>query len=217
MIHGLLKRLFDKETQSGMVSEGAHELTELLSNFQADKPEDWSRATSLLYPDLRRIAESRMRRERANHTLQPTALVNECYLQLAKQRKVSPKNRAHFLAVAARVMRNILVDYARSHNAEKRNGGVSHVTLVEDHAEASSDPLDMLAFDEVLARLAARDPRMARVAEMRLIGGLTHAEIGRILGIDERTVKRDFKFARTWLYTELQGKQPDVGGAMGSD
>lgn len=181
------------------------EITEVLQRANLTDPKTQDRLLALLYPQLKRIAEMRMSRERADHTLQPTALVNEFYLHVARLQGLSWKNRAHFLAVASNAMRRVLVDYARGHNAEKRN--VAKIVSLTDHDKGSIDhAFDALEIHDLLNRLALEEPRMARVIELRYFGGLTHAEAAEVLNVDERTVKRDWQVARAWLLAQLQKK-----------
>jgi RNA polymerase sigma factor (TIGR02999 family) len=181
------------------------EITEVLQRANLTDPKTQDRLLALLYPQLKRIAEMRMSRERADHTLQPTALVNEFYLHVARLQGLSWKNRAHFLAVASNAMRRVLVDYARGHNAEKRN--VAKIVSLTDHDKGSIDhAFDALEIHDLLNHLALEEPRMARVIELRYFGGLTHAEAAEVLNVDERTVKRDWQVARAWLLAQLQKK-----------
>jgi len=159
-----------------------------------------------MYPELRRIAEGRMRSERSDHTLQPTALVNEFFLELASSADMSWRTRAHFLAVASRAMRRYLIDYARAHNAAKRPGGRIKLQLDSLGISHPEEAYDALALDDVIEQLQLEDPRVAQVVEMRCFGGLTHAEIAQAIGVDERTVKRDWQFGRAWLLGELKRK-----------
>jgi len=219
MIQELIERLLKRaawplDMSSPQVSG---ELTELLSRWEAASNEERARATALLYPELKRIAEHRMHRERPEHTLQPTALVNEFFLQLARQRTSVWKNRAHFMAMASCAMKNILLDYARAHKADKRGGGAARVSLEDAKASPRSEPVDILALNEALQRLAAEEPRMAQVVEMRCFGGLTYAEVGEALGIHERTAKRDWEVARRLLYKYLKGTPTDDAGPVGTD
>ena len=161
----------------------------------------------LIYDELRAIAERQLRRERANHTLNTTALVHEAYLKLVDQTHLNLKNRLHFFGIASRVIRNILIDYARLHRAAKRGGGHAKTSLdnkdivLEDRAE------ELLMLDEALTRLASFDERLARVVEYRFFGGLTIEETADLLGISTMTVKRDWNKAKAWLYREMK-----VGG-----
>jgi len=159
---------------------------------------------SSLYQELHRLAAVKMRFERGNHTLQPTALVNEAYLRLVDCSDSMWQNRTRVLGIAANVMRHILVDYARAHNAGKRGEGQVQVTLIEDMvAGISNSTVDVLAVDEALHHLAEFDERQAKILEMHFFGGLTFEEIALQLGLSARTVKRDWTMARAWLRREL--------------
>ncbi len=161
-----------------------------------------------VYPQLRRIARLHLRRERNDHTLQATALVNEAYLQLLGQQQ-DFKDRCHFFAAAAQAMRRILVDYARQRQAKKRAGGLRRVELHETAIIGGGRLDDVLAIDEALARLEQWDARQCRVVELRFFAGLTEAEIAELLGVAERTVKRDWSMARAWLHAELRSTAGD--------
>jgi RNA polymerase sigma factor (TIGR02999 family) len=172
---------------------------------------EWSRGNEgalnqllpLVYAELRRMAARQLRRERSNHTLQPTALVHEVYLRLVDQRQVDWQDRAHFLGVAARVMRRILVDHARRHGARKRGDGVQCVSLGVVEEPAASSDLPVLALDQVLSRLETADPDLARIVELRAFGGLTIDEAAHVLKVSPSTAKRDWRTARAWLHREL--------------
>ena len=155
-----------------------------------------------VYDDLRRLATSYLRRERVDHTLQPTALVHEAYLRLAVQNGVSWRNREHFISVAAQMMRRVLVDHARGHTRDKRGGGLKLAIAEIDHVvQAEGD--DLVALDEALRRLARLHPQKGRVVELRFFGGLSIEETAGVLQISGSTVERDWKFARAWLAREL--------------
>ncbi len=183
------------------------EVTQLL---QAMRSGDQAAAESLLplvYGELHRLAKTYMRRERPDHTLQATALINEAYMRLAQQ-DVDWKSREHFIGIAAHVMRRVLVDYARAHNADMRGGGLKRVEL-EDGLAISTDRLDeVLSIDEALGRLAVENPRQCRVVELRYFGGLSVEQIAEILDIAPRSVKRDWALARIWLFRELGPGNP---------
>jgi RNA polymerase sigma factor (TIGR02999 family) len=159
--------------------------------------------TKSLYVELHGLAARKMRLERPNHTLQPTALVNEAFLKLADEASSLWQDRAHFLAAAARVMRHILVDHARARRATKRGAGALQVTLDENLTCPPSSTADVLAVDEALARLATFDPRQAQILELHFFGGMTFEEIAPVLRVSIRTVKRDWSMARAWLLREL--------------
>ena len=172
-----------------------------------DKNEAPGSVFALVYDELRRLAASALRNERSDHTLQPTALVHEAYLRLAEEPNGRWQNRAHFLAVAARAMRRILVDHARRHKAAKRGSGVVLLALEDDVAGAAAalpaDDVDLVTLDEALGRLAALDPRQARIVELRFFGGLSVEETAEIVAASGRTVKRDWQLARAWLKREM--------------
>lgn len=182
---------------------GEGDVTALLRRAEDGDAEALDRVFPLVYGELQRIARAQLARERAGHTLQPTALVSEAYLKLANRPPSGTENRAHFLAVAARAMRQVLVDHARSWAATKRGGGAAPVTLNEELAGGSSDPADILALDQALDRLDELDGRLRRVVEMRYFAGLQDEEIAQVLGITRRTVQRDWVKARAWLHREL--------------
>jgi RNA polymerase sigma factor (TIGR02999 family) len=162
---------------------------------------------SLVYDELRRLAERILRSERPGHTLQPTALVNEAYLKLVEHSTVEWKDRAHFLGIAARAMRQILVDHARRRSAAKRGGGWQQVTLDDAVAVGGQAEVELLALDDALEKLAANDQRVARVAELRLFGGLTVKETAHVLEVSPRTVDDDWAVARMWLSREIGGDE----------
>ena len=159
----------------------------------------------LVHSELRRLAGNYLRRERVGHTLQPTALVNEAYLRLVDQRKANWQNRAQFYGIAAQLMRRILVDHARQHNAAKR-GGSDQQRLSITSAEALSDKpdLDLLALHEALEELAVVDPQQSRIVELKFFGGLSIEETAEVLNLGHATVERDWKMARAWLRRKLE-------------
>jgi RNA polymerase sigma factor (TIGR02999 family) len=169
---------------------------------------------ALVYRDLRRIAGRFMQGERRGHTLQATALANEAYLRLVNQREANWHNRAHFFGVAAGLMRRILVDHARRVHARVIGG--HRVDLDETMVISEARSAELLALDEALTRLAALDPRQSRVVEMRFFAGLGEEEVAEALGVNVRTVKRDWQFAKAWLYGEMSG-EGDGSRPMGTD
>lgn len=171
----------------------------------AGEGSDPGRLAATLYEELRRIARRRLRREGAGHTLQPTALVHEAYVRLAAKDAVAWRGKTHFLAAAAGEMRRILVDHARARDAGKRGGGAQRVTLADAALAVRDRTVEILSLDEALAALAARSPRQARVAEMRLFAGMLVEEVAEALGVSERTVKDDWRVGRAWLARELRG------------
>jgi RNA polymerase sigma factor (TIGR02999 family) len=178
---------------------------------------DWSRgnaaALEQLLPivqiELRRLARRELRRERIDHTLQPTALVNELYLKLVEQRRASWENRAQFFAVAAQIMRRILVDHARAQLAAKRGGGLPRVTLT-DAGELGVEPaLEVLEIDQALTQLAQLDPDQARIVELRFFADLTVEETAHVMGSSPRTIKREWRLAKAWLHQQLSTTRAD--------
>jgi RNA polymerase sigma factor (TIGR02999 family) len=165
----------------------------------------------VVYGELRRLARHYVRRERPDHTLQATALVHEAYMRLVDQRGVTWQNRAHFFGVAAQLMRRILVDYARRHRAAKRGGSFVQVSLNDALALPEEQGEDVLALDDALERLAAIDPRQARVVELRLFSGLTVEEAAEVLDVSAATVKREWTMAKAWLSREIQSESRAVG------
>jgi RNA polymerase sigma factor (TIGR02999 family) len=159
--------------------------------------------TPLVYDELHRLAHHYMSGERAGHTLQTTALVNEAYVRLIDWKNVRWQNRAHFFGVSAQLMRRILVDFARSHGYEKRGGGTRPVTLDDTAFVVDSKGTDMVALDDALNALAELDARQSRVVELRFFGGLTNEEAAEVLKVSEATVRRDWSLARAWLHREL--------------
>lgn len=181
------------------------DVTQLLHAIHAGDPKAADNLLPLVYDELHRLARGYMRRERRDHTLQATALINEAYLKLMHD-DVDWSNRAHFIGVAAHVMRRVLVDYARAHKAEHRGGGMQRVELHDDLAIARERLEEVAEVDEGLKALAKVSPRQARVMELRYFGGLSIDEIASVLGIAPRSVKRDWALARIWLFQELRGK-----------
>lgn len=182
----------------------AGDLTLLLRGLKAGSKETLERVMEAVYPELRRIARVKLSRERAGHTLQPTALVHEAYLKLVEQDNVSWANRSHFYAVAATAMRRILVDHARRRGADKRGGGAIHVTLSAAGENLPSGPTsDILAVDEALRKLEQLNPLKAKVVELRYFAGLEETEVAEVLGVSRSTVQRDWRFAKAWLLREL--------------
>jgi RNA polymerase sigma-70 factor (ECF subfamily) len=184
------------------------DITRLLIEWRQGREAARDALLPLVYDELRRIASRQMARERDGHTLQPTALVHEAWMRLANA-ELDLKDRTHFLAIAARVMRQILVQYARGANAEKRGAGIPRVELKEDLqvADASAAPFDcdLLALDDALEKLAARDQRKNHIVEMKYFGGLTDKEIAELLGVAVITVRRDLKVAHAFLHWQITG------------
>lgn len=178
-------------------------VTQLLVDWRNGDKAAFEQLMPVVYDELRRIARRHMSRETASHTLQTTALVNEAYLRLINQQNVDWQNRAHFFAVAARVMRCLLVDHARARAYEKRGGGALQVSLNEELASAPELSLDVLALDEALERLASVDARKSRIVELRFFGGLSVEETAEVLEVSAITVKREWLKAKAWLFREL--------------
>lgn len=193
---------------NGLSEERLEQVTWLLNKWSSGDKSALEQATELVYADLRRIAAAYLSRERGSHTLQPTALIHEAYLRLARIESVSFDGRKQFLGLAARLMRQILVDHARVANAGKRGGGAAKLqlqdTLAGDaYAERSTE---FLMLDQALQRLAEYSPRKAQVIELRYFAGLDLAEIGEILGISTPTVSREQRMAEAWLADALNGE-----------
>jgi RNA polymerase sigma factor (TIGR02999 family) len=182
-----------------------HEVTELLRAWGGGDLGARDRLMPLVYQELRRRAAAYLRRERRDHTLQPTALVHEAYLRLVGQRGVSWQNRAQFYALASRMMRRILVDRARARRMEKRSGRWARVTLDEAAAVTRATQVDVIDLDAALTRLAGFDARKSQIAELRFFGGLSLEEAGEVLGVSVATVERDWQAARAWLFKTLSG------------
>lgn len=178
-------------------------ITKLLVDWRQGNQAALDQLTPLVYRELRRIAASHLRRERAGHTLQPTALVNEFYLQLAGVAHLEWKDRAHFLAIASYLMRQILVQHARQHNAAKRGGGVAKLSLDEALTASADGSAEIVALDDALMELAKLDERKSRIVEMHYFGGLKAAEIAEVLDISVTTVGREMKLAHAWLYRQV--------------
>jgi len=170
-----------------------------------------------LLPELRRIAKAKMRSERPNHTLQPTELVNELYIRLLRRPDFTWRDREHFLLSASHAMRHFLIDYARERRAAKRGGEFVRLELTETAGIFAPNPDLILDVDVALNRLARTEPRMAQVVELRFFGGLTFEEIGKVLGINERTAKRDWTLARGWLGNNLGRMESDECGRVGEN
>ena len=181
----------------------AHEATELLSRINAGDTKAHDRLLEILYDELRGTAERAMRSERRDHTLQPTALVHEAFLKLVDERDVAWSGRAHFLGVAARAMRQVLVDHARRRTTEKRGAALERVPLDDALLRFESSAIDLLALDEALGKLAGHDEELARLVELRFFGGLSVEETGRVLGLSVRQVEGAWITARAWLYRAM--------------
>lgn len=181
----------------------AGDVTQLLLAWSGGNAEALDRLLPLVYEELRRRAEGQMRRERAEHTLQPTALVHEAYLKLVDQKGVKWSDRAHFFGVASRAMRQVLVDHARRRRTARHGGAEIRLSLEDAALATPPKSLDLLALDDALSRLAALDERQSRLVELRVFGGLTIEEAARVLGCSHATVSRDWKHAEAWLHREM--------------
>ena len=165
----------------------------------------------LIYDELRSLASNYLRRERSDHTLQPTALVHEAYIKLIDQTQVKWQNRAHFFGIAANIMRRILVDYARKHGADKRGGAAEKLPLEEEIMIVSEGKsAELLALDEALENLSKIDPQKSKIVELRYFGGLSVEETAEVLGVSEITVKRHWRMAKAWLYGQLSSENAEI-------
>lgn len=193
----------DPAPRSDPQAPASPEVTRLLARVREGGEDALEALLPVVYGELRRLAAGALRRERRDHTLEPTALVHEAWLRLVDQRSRDWENRSHFLAIAATAMRRVLVHHAEKVRASKRGGDRRRVTLVDAPEELTEQGLEVLALDEALTRLEAHDPRKARVVELRFFSGLEHTEIAAALGVTTRTVERDWRMARAWLAREL--------------
>lgn len=189
----------------------ADDVTRLLAELNHGNEQALSELMPLIYAELKRLAGYYLRQERPNHTLQATALVHEAYVRLVGQRQQQWQNKNQFVRVAASIMRRILVDYSRNHDAEKRGGKDGKVFLDETTMVLKGRTADIVAVDEVLNRLAKLDPQQARVVELRFFAGLSIEEAAGALGISPATVKRDWNVAKTWLAREMKSNKDDHG------
>src|SRR5215510_5179086 len=185
------------------MASSQHEVTELLQKWRSGDRKALDKLTPLVYDELHRLAHRYLRGERPGHTLQTTALVNEAYVQLVGQ-DVEWENRAHFFAVSAQVMRHILVDYARQRSSSKRGGELQRVDLNSEAIVSRERALELIALDEALKALNELYPRRSQVVELRYFGGLNNAEAAAVMNVSAATIERDWRFARAWLYRELQ-------------
>lgn len=185
------------------------DVTALLGQLAKGDDAAASRLIPIVYDELRRLAAGYMRRERQDHTLQPTALVHEAYLKLIEQRVVNWQGRAHFFGIAAQTMRRILIDHARAHLRDKRGGGMIPVPLDEALAFSPEQSSDLVRLDASMERLAKLDPRQSRIVEMRFFGGLTVEQIAAIMNVSPKTVKRDWSMAKAWLHGDMKTSHGD--------
>lgn len=190
------------------MAENAPDITQLLQAWSDGRREALDAIVPLVYDELRRQAHHYLRRERAEHTLQTTALVNEAYLKLVEQNRVVWQNRAHFFGIAANLMRRILVDYAKTKHRKKRGGTAENLPLEEAFYVAAKDEseVDLLALDKILNELAEIDEQQAHIVELRFFSGLSIAETAEVLKISTATVKRDWQMAKAWLHHELSSE-----------
>jgi RNA polymerase sigma factor (TIGR02999 family) len=179
------------------------EITQILKQWNAGEADAAAKLMPVVYEELRRLARNYLARERGDHTLQPTALVHEAYLRLAGDVGTNWKDRTHFYAIAARLMRQILVDHARGHNAAKRGGLQTKLTLDEEGEFPGKNGIELIALDSALENFAQSYPRKGQVVELKFFGGLEAKQIAEVLQVSEKTVLRDWNFAKLWLYREL--------------
>jgi RNA polymerase sigma factor (TIGR02999 family) len=192
-----------------MTTVSQREITRLLADWAGGDRDALDRLAPLVHAELRRIARRQMGGERQGHTLQATALVNEAYLRLAGQEGFEWRDRAHFYAVCAQVMRHVLIDHARAHARDKRGGGALHVSLDEAAVMSAESASELVALDEALRELEGVDPQKGRVVELRYFAGLSIEETAEVLGISPTTVRREWRRAKAWLYRALAGGEAD--------
>jgi RNA polymerase sigma-70 factor (ECF subfamily) len=187
-----------------MVDVPSHDVTRLLVRWRDGDEAALQELVPIVHEELRRLARRQMAGERPGHTLQPTALVNEAYLRLINLKQIEWQNRAHFFAMGARLMRRILVDFARSRGYQKRGGGAKQVSITQALGVASDQPIDVVALNDALEALADVDERASRVVELRFFGGLSVEETAEVLSVSRETVKRDWTSAKMWLLRYLR-------------
>jgi len=215
---------FLKRGKETMPMPSPKNLTKLLVDWRNGDQEALNTLIPLVYEELHRVARRYLRHERPNHTLQTTALVHEAYLRLVDENDGNWRNRAQFIVVASQLMRHILVDYARNHNAAKRGGNFARVSFNEQMIVTENKGPDLMELDEALNRLATIDPEQSRVVELRVFGGLTVEETAEVLAVSPRTVKREWSMAKAWLHRQLsrQSSSPvetdkEIDGDSGDD
>jgi RNA polymerase sigma-70 factor, ECF subfamily len=186
-----------------MKSSRSSQVTQLLETFDPGDRPAGEQLFADVYTELRVLAARYLRRERKSHTLQPTALVNEAYLKLVGQTRVDWRSRAHFLAIAAQAMRQILVDHARRHRAARRGGNRHRISLDDNLIIESNRNVDLLALEDALTKLAKLDPRQAQMIELRFFGGLSMADVAQVMAISKRSLEREWTMVRAWLRREL--------------
>jgi len=187
-----------------VTTSSQHEVTKLLFRLTDGDGAVLDELLPLVYAELRRLASSYLRRERHDHTLQPTALVHEAYIRMIDQTQAQWQNRAHFFGVAAQMMRRILIDHARAQQADKRGGEFQKISLDENIDVSGNRADELVALDDALKRLAEIDPQKSRLVELRFFGGLSVEETAEVLGVSAPTVKRHWRLAKAWLYGEVQ-------------
>lgn len=190
------------------MTDDQEEITEILESWRAGNSDAAERLFPIVYDELRRRAKHFLALERSDHTLQPTALVHEAYMRLVGENSLDLENRAHFFGIAARVMRQILVDHARRHNSEKRGGLIHRFSIDDLDAIPEQKAGNMLHLNDALEALEKIDHRKCQVVEMRFFGGMSEQEIAVVLGVSEKTISRDWKFAKLWLLRELSTANP---------
>jgi RNA polymerase sigma factor (TIGR02999 family) len=195
-----------------MATPLSHDVTQLLEDWRNGDREALERLTPLVYAELRRIARRYLRGERANHTLQGTALVHEAFIRLVNQNNVEWQNRAHFFGIAARLMRQILVDHARRHAALRRGGGMADLSLAESAIFSTERAASLVALDDAMQALAKFDPRKSRIVELRYFAGLKIEEIGEVENIAVATVRRQLRTAEAWLHKEVMRDEKQETG-----
>jgi RNA polymerase sigma factor (TIGR02999 family) len=183
-----------------------HQVTNYLREYRSGNREVLDELFPLVYEELRKLAANRLRGERDDHTLQPTALVHEAYLRLIEQHTQNWQNRAHFFGLAAEMMRRILINHANNRNAEKRFGNRTRIALDELVTFSEQRDVNLIQLDEVLKELAGFDEKQARIVELKFFGGLTNEEIAEVLGVSDSTVKREWRIARAWLSERLKAE-----------
>jgi RNA polymerase sigma factor (TIGR02999 family) len=196
------RQVFNRAGVARVAEAPSQSVSELLINWRGGDQEALQLLIPLVYSELRRIAQHHLRQERPDHTLQSTALVHEAYLRLMKQGPAQIENRVHFLAVASRLMRQILVDHARGHRAAKRYGGYK-LELSEAHSLQHGADLDLIALDDALSELARLDSQQAHIVELRFFGGLSIEDTAQVVGVSRTTIKREWATARAWLRREM--------------
>lgn len=185
------------------MDSGASDLTTLIEKWQTGDSDAANKLLERVYPELKRLAGAMLKNERREHTLEPSALVNELYLKIARSCQIDVRNRTQFFALAAQSLRNILVDYARQHRATKRGGGDFVITLSGAKLGSENKTEDLLSIDQALKQLQELDPRAAQIVELRFFGGLNEEEIAKTMGLSRNTIQRDWKAARAWLNKQL--------------